>query len=132
MDSKLVDTSKVDGHNGQHEADLPLAERKARLLRQAEFHRQNILSSKAAIKHGSRPDVIWHNAVDHATYAVKSRVDMVLRPTGVNVQTLAPYALSLLAFLRQRRLLKPALGIAAVGAGVALFVKHRRNQHLSH
>lgn len=132
MDTKLVGTSKADGSSDRHEHEIPLAERKARLLRQAEFHRQNIINAKSAIKQGAHPQAIFHNAMEHASFALRNRVDMVLRPTGTNVSTLAPYALSLLSFLRQRRMLKPALGVAAVAAGVAAYVKHRRNQHLSH
>lgn len=137
MDTKLVGTNEHDRHDVHvsHHGDnheLPLAERKSRLLRQAEFHRTNIVNAKTAIKQGARPEAIFHNALDHATFALRTRVDSVLRPTGVNVQTLAPYALSLLSFLRQRRLLKPAAGVLAVGAGVALYIKHRRNQQLPH
>jgi hypothetical protein len=135
MDTNIVGTDSQYGQQGRrdaHEHELSLSERKARLLRQAEFHRQNIVSAKSAIKQGARPDAIFHNALDHATFALRNRVDMVLRPTGTNVATLAPYALSLLTFLRQRRMLKPALGVMAAAAGVALYVKHRRNQQLPH
>jgi hypothetical protein len=132
MDTKLVGTSKVNEHPGHHDDGLPLAERKTRLLRQAEFHRQNIISAKSAIKQGAHPQAIFHNALDHATFALRNRVDMVLHPTGVNVSTLAPYALSLLAFLRQRRLVKPALGVAAAAAGLAAYVKYRRSHQLRH
>jgi len=132
MDTKLVGSSKADGNSHQHEHEIPLAERKTRLLRQAEFHRQNIINAKTAIKQGAHPQAIFHNALDHATFALRNRVDMVLRPTGTNVSTLMPYAISLLGFLRQRRMLKPAIGVAAVAAGVAAYVKHRRNQQLHH
>lgn len=143
MDSNIVGTDQQNryqehkehkGHKEHdgHDKELSLSERKARLLRQAEFHRTNILSAKTAIKQGARPEALYHNAVDHATFALRSRVDSILRPTGVNVATLAPYALSLLGFLRQRRLLKPAAGVLAAAAGVALYVKHRRNQQLPH
>lgn len=134
MDTKLVGSGTTDrsADGRSHDQDLPLAERKTRLLRQAEFHRQNILNAKTAIKQGAQPQAIFHNALDHATFALRNRVDMVLRPTGTNVSTLAPYALSLLTFLRQRRMLKPALGVAAVAAGLAAYVRHRRNQQLPH
>lgn len=125
MDTNIVRTDKHEGH---HDKETSLSERKSRLLRQAEFHRNNILSAKSAIKEGARPEVLFHKAVDHATFAVRTRVDNVLRPTGITVATVSPYALSLLSFLRQRRMLKPAIGVVAAAAGLAMFVKHRRHQ----
>ena len=131
MDTNIVAKDKHDVHS-HDDKEVSLAERKARLLRQAEFHRANIVNAKSAIKQGAKPEAIYHNAVDHVTFAVRNRVDSILRPTGVNVATLAPYALSILGFLRQRRMLKPAAGVLAVAAGLAVYVKHRRNQQLPH
>lgn len=125
MDTNIV---AKDQHVGHDDKQLSLSERKLRLLRQAEFHRTNIASAKSAIRQGARPEAIYHNAVDHVTFAVRNRVDNLLRPTGVNIATIAPYALSILGFLRQRRLLKPAVGVLAAAAGVALYINHRRNQ----
>ena len=133
MDTKIAprDAHGKDRQDGQDQ-HLSLSERKSRLLRQAEFHRNNIVSAKSAIKQGARPEALFHNALDHATFALRNRVDMLLRPTGITVATMAPYALSLLHFLRQRRLLKPAAGVAVAAAGLAYYVQHKRNQHLPH
>jgi hypothetical protein len=131
MDTNIVEHAKREQHRDQEKGGEPsLEERKARLLRQAEFHRSNILSAKSAIRQGSRPDVIWHNALDHATQTVRTRVDAVLSPTGLSVATLSPYALSILQYLRQRRLLKPAAGVVAAAAGLALVMQYRRQRHL--
>jgi hypothetical protein len=92
-----------------------LAERKARVLRDGGLYRVGIVHAKAQIKHGMRPDTIFHSALDHAGWALRSRLDGILKPTGVNLATLMPYALGLLGFIRRRRLGKPALA-----AGVAL------------
>lgn len=127
MDKNIVGTDK---HTVHHEPEVPLAERKARLLRQAEFHRSNILAAKSAVKEGAKPQVIFHNAVDHATFALRNRVDSILAPTGITVAALSPYALTAFHFLRQRRLVRPAIGVALAAAGVAAYVKHRRNQQL--
>jgi hypothetical protein len=103
-----------------------LAERKARLLRQGEFYRVGIVHAKAGIKQSTRPEALFHSALDHATWAVRSRVDSLLRPTGISVAALAPYALSVLRFLKRRHLLKPALGVAAALGGAAYYLQHRR------
>jgi hypothetical protein len=103
-----------------------LAERKARLLRQGEFYRAGIVHAKAGIRQGARPEALLHSALEHATWAVRSRLDSLLRPTGISVAALAPYALSMLRFLKRRHLLKPALGVAAALGGVAYYLQQRR------
>ena len=109
-----------------------LEERKARLLRQADFYRVNIVRAKHHVKEGVRPEVMFHTALDHATWAVRSRVDSILRPTGINVATIAPYALTIFGFLRKRRLVKPVMGVvAAVGAAV-WYLQRRRTGTLAH
>lgn len=127
-----IDNARPAGGGGHGDKEDSLAERKSRLLRQAEFHRVNIVNAKTAIKQGSRPEALFHSALDHATWAMRSRVDHLLRPTGTNVASMMPYALSILAFLRRRRMVKPALGVAAVAAGLAWYVQRQRNQHLRH
>ena len=102
--------------------------RKTRLKRQADFYRVGIVHSKASIKQGARPEALFHNALDHATWAVRTRVDSILRPTGINVASIMPYAVSILGFITRRRLVKPALGVLAAAAGVASYVQQRRNK----
>ena len=102
-------------------------ERKARLMRQGDFYRVGIVHAKAAIKLGARPEALFHNAVDHAAFAVRSRVDNILRPTGINVATVMPYAVTVLGFLRKRGLIKPAMGVAAALGGLAYYLKQRRS-----
>lgn len=102
-------------------------ERKARLLREGEFYRVGVVHAKAAIKLGARPEALFHNAVDHAAFAIRSRVDNILRPTGINVATIMPYAVTALGFLRKRGLLTGAIGAIASAAGVAYYwQQHRR------
>jgi hypothetical protein len=105
---------------------LSLAERKALLLRQGEFYRVGIVHAKAGIKQGSRPEALFHTAVDHAAWAVRSRVDAILHPTGINVATIMPYAVTVLGFLRKRRLVKPALGVLALAGAAAYYLQQRR------
>ncbi|NHZ91938.1 hypothetical protein F2P45_23450 [Massilia sp. CCM 8733] len=103
-----------------------VAERKARLLRQGDFYRVGIAHAKARIKHDARPDVLFHSALDHATWAVRSRIDSVLHPTGISVASIMPYAATIVGFITRRRLIKPALGVAAVLGGLAWYLQQRR------
>ena len=104
------------------------AERKEELLRDGEFFRAGVAHAKAQIRHGARPEVLFHSAVDHATWAVRSRVDSLLHPTGVNVSTIAPYALTAIKFLRHRKLGKPALAIGVLLGVAGWYFQHRRAQ----
>lgn len=109
-----------------------VAERKAELLRDGEFYRAGVAQAKAQVKHGARPEVLLHSAIDHATWALRARADALLRPTGTSITTLAPYALTVLNFIRRRKLGKPALA-ATVLLGVAgWYVQRKRAQQLSY
>lgn len=125
MENQIVGLAKTDASNVTEDS---LAERKSRLLRQAEFHRVGIVHAKATIKQGARPEAIFHSALDHATWAVRTRVDSILRPTGLSVASMAPYALTVLGIIRRKGLLKPALGVAAAAGALAWYVQRRRTQ----
>ena len=101
-------------------------ERKAQLIRQGEFYRVGVVHAKAQVKHAARPDVLFHSAVDHATWAVRSRVDGLLKPTGTSVSTLMPYVLTIYNFIRNRRVGKTSLGVAVVLAGVGFYLQQQR------
>ena len=105
---------------------VDVEERKAQLIRQGEFHRVGVIHAKAQVKHAARPEVLFHSAVDHASWAVRSRVDSLLHPTGTNVGALMPYALTIFRFIRHRRIGKASLGVAVVLAGVGLYIQQRR------
>ena len=105
-----------------------LATRKARLKRQADFYRVGIVHAKASIKQGARPEALFHKALDHASWTLRSRVDSLLRPTGINVASVMPFAVSMLSFIRRRHLIKPALGVLAAAAGAAFYVQQRRHK----
>lgn len=103
-----------------------LSVRKTRLKRQGDFYRVGIVHAKASIKEGARPEALFHSAVDHASWAIRSRVDSLLRPTGINVATVMPYAITVLGFLRKRGMVKPAIGILTALAGVGIYLQQRR------
>ena len=110
------------------DAVADVSERKARLLRQGDFYRAGIVQAKAHIKHGAKPETIFHNAVDHATFALRSRVDGLLRPTGINVGSVMPYAMSIISFINRRRLHKPALGVAVLMAAATWYAQRHKAQ----
>ncbi|TFW36047.1 hypothetical protein [Massilia horti] len=113
-----------------HRHSVDPAARKAELLREGEFYRAGVVHCKSQIKRDSRPEVMLHSVIDHATWALRARADALLKPTGTSVAALAPYALTALNFIRRRRLGKQALA-AAVLLGVAgWYVQHRRAQEL--
>lgn len=117
-DGELIKTDKTSD----------VSERKARLLRQGDFYRAGIVQAKAHIKHGAKPETIFHNAMDHASFALRSRVDGLLRPTGINVGTVMPYAMGVISFINRRRLHKPAIGVAALIAAAAWYANRQRTR----
>ncbi|MCE3602935.1 hypothetical protein LXA47_04870 [Massilia sp. P8910] len=120
----IIGLEKNPGKGGAKAESL--SERKARLLRQGDFYRVGIAHARAQIKHDSRPDVLFHSALDHATWAVRSRIDSVLHPTGISVASIMPYAATIIGFITRRRLVKPAIGVAALAAGVVWYLQRRR------
>ena len=110
------------GH--KHSRD-PVA-RLAELKREGEFYRAGVSYAKAQVKHGARPEVMLHSALDHATWALRARADALLKPTGTSISVIMPYALSAFNFVRQRRMGKMVVGGAALMAVAGLFMKRRR------
>ena len=106
-------------------------ERKARLLRQGEFYRVGVLHAKEHLKESIRPEAIFHSVIDHATWSLRSRVDGLLKPTGVNFATLAPYALSIIGFIRKRKLGLPAIAVSAALGGIGWYLQKRRARQLA-
>ena len=105
---------------------LDPAERKAELVRQGEFYRVGVVHAKAQVVHEARPDVLFHTAVDHASMAIRSRVDGLLHPSGASVASAMPWALAAFRFLRQRRMGKAAVGAALVLGGIGVYLQQRR------
>jgi hypothetical protein len=110
------------GH--KHSADP--VKRKAELLREGEFYRAGISYAKAQVKHGARPEVMLHSALDHATWALRARADALLKPTGTSISVLMPYALTAFNFVRQRRMGKQALAGAVLMGVAGWYMKKRR------
>jgi hypothetical protein len=122
---------KTISNNGAVTVKQTPAQRKEELLRDGEFYRAGVAHAKAQIRHGARPEVLFHAAVDHATYAVRSRVDNLLHPTGFSVASMAPYALSAVKFIRHRKLGKPALAISVLLGVAGWYFQRYRAQHVA-
>ena len=106
MESQTVEVKEPKGD---------VQERKAQLIREGEFYRVALVHAKAQVKHAARPEVLFHSAVDHATWAVRSRVDSLLKPTGASMATLAPILVTAVRIFRNRR-----MGIAGIASAVAI------------
>ena len=113
-----------------HKHSLDPATRKAELLREGQFYRASVAHAKAQIRHGARPEVLLHSAIDHATWALRTRADALLKPTGTSVSVIAPYALAAFNFVRQRRMGKQAVGAALVLGGIGWYMQRRRARQL--
>lgn len=107
-------------------------EKKRALLRDAEFYRAGVAHARAQVKHAARPEVMFHSVIDHASWALRTRADVLLKPTGTSVSVLAPYALTVLGFIRKRRLGKPALGVAALVGVAAWYMQRKRAQQMAY
>ena len=126
---EIMEKKNIIGLEPPEGKEDDISVRKARLKRQGDFYRVGIVHAKASIKQGARPEALFHSAVDHASWAIRSRVDSILRPTGLNVATVMPYAVTVLGFLRARGLVKPAIGILTALAGVGIYFQQRRKAH---
>ena len=110
------------GHKHSRDPVIRMAE----LKREGEFYRAGVTYAKAQVKHGARPEVMLHSALDNATWALRARADALLKPTGTSISVLMPYALSVFNFVRQRRLAKPAMAGAVLIGVASWFMKRRR------
>ena len=102
--------------------------RMAELKREGEFFRAGVTYARAQVKHGARPEVMLHSALDHATWALRARADALLKPTGTSVSVLMPYALGAFNFVRQRRMGKQVVAGTVLMAVVGWFMKRKRAQ----
>lgn len=114
------------GHSGSHE------ERKRALLRDGEFYRAGVAHARAQITHAARPEVMFHSALDHATWVLRARADALLKPTGTSVSVLAPYALTAISFIRKRKLGKQALGAGVLLGAIGWYLQRKRAQQVSY
>jgi hypothetical protein len=110
------------------------AAQKERLIREGEIYRLSVLQSKYQVVNALHPDRLMHDAVEHAVGAVQTRLGNLLGGPGggldkINfrsIKSLAPYALTVGSFIMRRRLLKPALAVAALAAlGVGWLMRRK-------
>ncbi|SEN99167.1 hypothetical protein SAMN05428959_10458 [Duganella sp. CF517] len=103
---------------------------KQRLIREGELYRIKVVHSKALVANAMHPDALFHGAVDHAVGLAQARLGGLLQPggmSGFNYKALMPYALTVGSFIARKKLIKPALGVAAVlGLGAAWLMRRKR------
>lgn len=109
-----------------HKHSQDPAARKQELLREGESFRAGVAHAKASIQYGIKPEVMLRTTMDHASVALRSRADALLKPTGTNVSMLLPYAMTAVNFVRQRRLGKQVAGAAVALGALGWFVKRKR------
>ncbi|MBP1205185.1 hypothetical protein JOD97_003227 [Duganella sp. 1411] len=103
---------------------------KQRLIREGELYRIKVVHAKAMVANALHPDALFHGAVDHAVGLAQARLGGLLQPgglSGFNFKALMPYALTVGSFIARKKLVKPALGVAAVlGLGAAWLMRRQR------
>jgi hypothetical protein len=121
-----------------HEDEAKLAAEKQRLIREGELLRIKVVHSKALVGQALQPDALMHGAVDHAVALAQARLGGLLHPGGAgggllgglnfkSLKSLMPYALTVGSFIARKRLIKPALAVAALaGVGVTWLLRHKR------
>jgi len=103
---------------------------KQRLIREGELYRIKVVHSKALVANALHPDALFHGAVDHAVGLAQARLGGLLQPgglSGFNYKALMPYALTGGSFIARKKLVKPALGVAAVLALGAAWLMRRKS-----
>lgn len=102
---------------------------KQRLIREGELYRIKVVHSKALVANALHPDALFHGAVDHAVGLAQARLGGLLQPgglSGFNYKALMPYALTVGSFIARKKLVKPALGVAAaLGLGAAWLMRRK-------
>ena len=100
---------------------------KKRLIADGALYRVRLACAKIGVAQNLRPEALWHGALSHALVFAAARVEHMLAPGGVRMQTVMPYVLAGLSLITRRKMIKPALSIGVVAAtAVAWLVRRRR------
>lgn len=111
---------------------------KDRLIKEGELYRISVLHSKALVVNALHPEALLHGAFDHAVGVAQARLGGLLGGgggsggdgrsflSGFNYKALMPYAITVGSFIARKRLIKPALALTVVGAGVAAWLLRRK------
>lgn len=128
MENQIIEVKEKPDHEDDK---LSAKERKEKFVRQGEIYRVGVVRAKAQVLHEAQPQALFHAAVDHASFAVRSRVDSLLRPTGFSVGAFLPYAMPVLRLLRNRRFGRKsqlALGAVALLGGIGVYYQQKRKR----
>ena len=132
MENQIIEMKDKPAHADDK---LSVAERKARIIRQGEMYRVGVVHDKAQVLHEAQPQALFHAAVDHATFALRSRVDSLLNPSGFSVGAILPYAMPVLRLLRNRRFGrkgKLALGAVALLGAAGVYYQQKRSREATY
>jgi hypothetical protein len=121
---------------GKKEEQASRAVQKERLIREGEIYRLSVLQARYQVVNALHPDRLMHDATEHALGALQNRLGNLLGSLGgsggldkINfrsIKSLAPYALTVGSFIMRRRLVKPALAVAALAAvGVGWLMRRK-------
>lgn len=105
-----------------------MAADKFRLIREGELYRVKVAHAKGQLEQALRPEALLRSAVEHAAGLAQARVGSLLTPgglAGVNLKTAMPLLLTVASFVWRKRLVKPALALAAVAAGGVAWLARR-------
>ncbi len=132
MENQIIDMKDKLTHEDDK---LSVAERKARIIRQGEIYRVGVVRDKAQVLHEAQPQALFHAAIDHASFALRSRVDSLLHPSGFSVGSILPYAMPLLRMLRNRRFGrkgKLVLGAVALAGAAGFYYQQKRSREAAY
>lgn len=102
-----------------------LAAEKARLIAQGDSYRAGLALARAQMGQSLRPDALLHGALEQALGFASSGLEHLLAPTGLKAQTMLPYVLATLSFIARKKLVKPAIGLAAAALGAAWWMRRK-------
>lgn len=112
----------------QHAHGVDLDAHKQKLIAQGELFRVGIIHSRANVGHALRPEALLQGVVDNALGFASHRVEGLMAPGGFRLQMVMPYIWPVLTYFgRNKKMVKPAIGIVAVAAGaVGWWLRRKR------
>lgn len=129
------DVTRDVSHDASHNvtgANLSLAQRKEKLIREGANYRGAIRASRNVVKQNMHLDTVARNVVNHLTGGAYTALGNLFKLKSKNLPVLVPVALKVVSLLVKARLLGSALRataiVGAVGAGAYVWSRGRKIQ----